>query len=63
VSDLRIQPNAVVHTVNRCQEVIRRVAGKLIQEKKAKVAEGERIGKSFAGRDLLTLLCTLFMPR
>lgn len=49
-------PNKVVHTVNRCQEVIRRVAGQLIQEKKKRVAEGEATGKAYDGRDLLSLL-------
>ncbi|KAJ7703297.1 cytochrome P450 [Mycena rosella] len=45
-----------VRTVDRCQEVIRRVAGRLIQEKKQKIAEGEKSGDLYEGKDLLTLL-------
>jgi cytochrome P450 len=46
-------PDVSAKTVERCQSVIRRVAGQLIQEKKAKAAEG---GKGYQGRDLLSLL-------
>jgi cytochrome P450 len=46
-------PDASVKTVERCQAVIRCVAGQLIQEKKAKIAES---GKGYQGRDLLSLL-------
>ncbi|KAH9831350.1 cytochrome P450 [Rhodofomes roseus] len=49
-------PNKATHTVRRCQEVIRRVAGNLIQEKKRKIAEAEAQGKTHQGKDLLTLL-------
>jgi cytochrome P450 len=45
-------PDASAQTVERCQAVIRRVAGQLIQEKKAKIAEGS----SGCARDLLSLL-------
>ncbi|KAK7057267.1 cytochrome-450 hydroxylase [Favolaschia claudopus] len=50
-------PDATVRTVRRCQEVIHRVAGRLIQEKKQKIAEGEKLGEPYDGKDLLTLLC------
>jgi hypothetical protein len=33
------------------------VAGRLIQEKKQKIAEGEKSGDPYDGKDLLTLLC------
>ncbi|CAA7263202.1 unnamed protein product [Cyclocybe aegerita] len=49
-------PDHTVRTVRRCQNVIHRVAGQLIQEKKAKIAQGEEDGVPYAGRDLLTLL-------
>ncbi|TFK75269.1 cytochrome P450 [Pluteus cervinus] len=42
-----------MRTVQRCQETIRRVAGRLIQEKKRKILDGEKSG---ASRDLLSLL-------
>ena len=44
-------------TIERCQEVIHRVAGNLIQDKKAKIAHGIQTGVPYAGRDLLSLLC------
>lgn len=46
-----------MRTVRRCQEVIRRVAGQLVQENKRKILEGEKGGSGFLGRDLLSLLC------
>lgn len=46
-----------MRTVRRCQEVIRRVAGQLVQEHKRKILEGEKGGSGFLGRDLLSLLC------
>ncbi|KII92075.1 hypothetical protein PLICRDRAFT_36852 [Plicaturopsis crispa FD-325 SS-3] len=49
-------PDTATRTVQRCQEVIRRVAGKLVQEKKRKISEGERNGVPYEGRDLLSLL-------
>ncbi|KAF5370085.1 hypothetical protein D9758_001087 [Tetrapyrgos nigripes] len=49
-------PDRTALTVKRCQGVIQRVAGNLIQEKKWKIAEGEKSGTDYAGRDLLTLL-------
>jgi hypothetical protein len=51
------QPDKTVRTVQRCQEVIHRVAGRLIEEKKQKIAEGEKSGDPYEGKDLLTLLC------
>ncbi|RXW24956.1 hypothetical protein EST38_g866 [Candolleomyces aberdarensis] len=49
-------PSKISKTVQRCQEVIHRVAGNLIQDKKAKIEEGVKSGKPYNGRDLLTLL-------
>ncbi|KAI6033190.1 cytochrome P450 [Pisolithus orientalis] len=49
-------PDERVKTVKRCQEVIERVAGKLIQQKKSRIVEGEETGLGYAGKDLLTLL-------
>jgi hypothetical protein len=48
-----------MRTIQRCQEVIRRVAGRLVAEKKLKIMEGERSNLTFAERDLLSLLCML----
>lgn len=50
------QPSKVSRTVEKCQEVIQRVAGNLIQEKKRKIEEGQKAGKPYAGKDLLSLL-------
>ncbi|KAJ7680230.1 cytochrome-450 hydroxylase [Mycena polygramma] len=52
----KLFPDKTVRTVQRCQEVIHRVAGRLIQEKKQKIAEGEKSGDPYDGKDLLTLL-------
>ncbi|KZT11803.1 cytochrome P450 [Laetiporus sulphureus 93-53] len=49
-------PDKAALTVQTCQEVIRRVAGQLVQEKKHKIAEAERSGSIYQGKDLLTLL-------
>ncbi|KAF8844406.1 cytochrome P450 [Paxillus ammoniavirescens] len=49
-------PDQRVKTVKRCQAVIRRVAGKLVQSKKARIIEGEKSGSGYAEKDLLTLL-------
>ncbi|KAG6331757.1 hypothetical protein ID866_7331 [Astraeus odoratus] len=52
----KIFPNKRIKTIGRCQEVIRRVAGRLIQQKKSRILEGEKTGTGYSGRDLLTLL-------
>jgi len=49
-------PNSVTVAVNKCQEVIRRVAGQLIQDKKREIMEGEKSGNTHVGKDLLSLL-------
>ncbi|EMD39602.1 hypothetical protein CERSUDRAFT_80986 [Gelatoporia subvermispora B] len=49
-------PDRKVRTVRRCQEVIRHVAGRLVQEKKRKMGEAEKGGDAYSGRDLLSLL-------
>ncbi|KAF8894149.1 cytochrome P450 [Infundibulicybe gibba] len=49
-------PDRVMRTIQRCQGVIHRVAGHLIQEKKRKIAEGEASGCAYVGKDLLSLL-------
>ena len=46
-----------MRTVHRCQEVIHRVAGQLVQEKKRKIVDGDKAGSAYAGKDLLSLLC------
>ena len=53
----RLQPGPRYGVVKRCQEVIRRVAGRLIQEKKRKIEEAEKAGSVYGGRDLLSALC------
>ncbi|KAF7376063.1 Cytochrome P450 4F1 [Mycena sanguinolenta] len=55
-ADYQPAPDETVRTVDRCQEVIHRIAGRLIQEKKEKLSEGEKSGDPYDGRDLLTLL-------
>ncbi|KAF9461315.1 cytochrome-450 hydroxylase [Collybia nuda] len=49
-------PDKSMRTVRRCQEVIHRVAGQLVQESKRKILDGEKSGSGFYSRDLLTLL-------
>ncbi len=39
--------------------MIQRVAGKLIQEKKRKMADAEEKGETYQGKDLLSLLCKM----
>lgn len=51
-----LYPDKATITVSRCQKVIRRVAGQLVQEKKRKIMEGEKSGSAYAGKDLLSLL-------
>ncbi|KAF7358644.1 Leukotriene-B(4) omega-hydroxylase 2 [Mycena sanguinolenta] len=51
----RLFPDKTVRTVQQSREVIHRVAGRLIQEKKRKIFEGEKSGP-YEGTDLLTLL-------
>ncbi|KAJ7853349.1 cytochrome P450 [Mycena olivaceomarginata] len=51
----RIFPDDTVWTIQRCQDIIYRVAGRLIQVKKKKVAEGEKHDPDEV-QDLLTLL-------
>jgi hypothetical protein len=53
------QPSKAHKTVKKCQETIHRVAGRLIADKKRKIAECETEGKSYTGKDLLSLLCEL----
>ncbi|KAH7888644.1 cytochrome P450 [Phlebopus sp. FC_14] len=49
-------PDKRVKTIKCCQAVIRRVAGKLVQQKKSRIVEGEKNGAGYAGNDLLSLL-------
>ena len=44
------------NTIQQCHKVIHRVAGQLVQEKKAKIIQGQIEGIPYAGRDLLSLL-------
>ncbi|KAF8906588.1 cytochrome P450 [Gymnopilus junonius] len=49
-------PDSALRTIQRSQDVIHRVAGHLIQEKKFKIAQGLKEGIPYGGRDLLSLL-------
>lgn len=51
------QQDKTAQFVAKCQTVIHRVAGKLIQEKKRKIQEAEMNGEVYQGKDLLSLLC------
>ena len=51
-----MQPDSITRTVRRCREIIHRVAGQLVQEKKKKVMKGEKEGSAYGGKDLLSLL-------
>lgn len=50
------QPGERFNVVKKSQEVIRRVAGRLIQEKKKKIEEAEKAGTTYGGKDLLSAL-------
>ncbi|GJE92602.1 cytochrome P450 [Phanerochaete sordida] len=52
----KILPNETTRFVAKCQKVIERVAGKLIQEKKRKISEAEEKGEVYQGKDLLSLM-------
>ncbi|ETW80421.1 cytochrome P450 monooxygenase 43 [Heterobasidion irregulare TC 32-1] len=52
----RILPDKQFLAVRQGQETIQRVASQLVQEKKRKILKGEQTGKSYEGKDLLTLL-------
>ncbi|KAF5354697.1 hypothetical protein D9756_005236 [Leucocoprinus leucothites] len=52
----KIIPDKRQRTVERCKATIRRVAGRLIQEKKRKIEDAARLGKTYDGKDLLSLL-------
>ncbi|KAJ4468196.1 cytochrome-450 hydroxylase [Lentinula aciculospora] len=54
----KIVPNQRSRIIERCQAVIRREAGNMITEKKRKIAEGEKCGKVYQGKDILTQLLT-----
>jgi hypothetical protein len=51
-----VQPDSATKLITNCQNVIRRVAGKIIQEKKTKVADGDKAGAAYQGKDLLSLM-------
>lgn len=51
------KPDERVKTVRRSHTVINRVAGKLIQSKKARIMECEKSGIGYTEKDLLSLLC------
>jgi hypothetical protein len=46
--------------VRKGRETVYRVARQLIQEKKERIQRGEETGKTYEGRDLLTLLRMYF---
>ncbi|KAH9932764.1 cytochrome-450 hydroxylase [Epithele typhae] len=52
----RIVPGQRFGVVKRSQDTIQRVAGRLIQEKKRKIEEAERVGVPYIGKDLLSNL-------
>ncbi|KAJ8487232.1 hypothetical protein ONZ51_g4301 [Trametes cubensis] len=52
----KIWPGERYLVVKRSHEVINRVAGRLIQEKKRKIEEAEKSGSVYAGKDLLSAL-------
>ncbi|KAI0642921.1 cytochrome-450 hydroxylase [Trametes meyenii] len=52
----RIFPGEAQRVVAKSHEVINRVAGRLIQEKKRKIEEAEKAGSVYAGKDLLSAL-------
>ncbi|KAN0091195.1 cytochrome P450 [Tylopilus felleus] len=49
-------PDKRVKLMQRCRSVINRVAGNLIQVKKARIVEGEKNGTACTDKDLLSLL-------
>ncbi|KAH9891880.1 cytochrome-450 hydroxylase [Cubamyces lactineus] len=52
----KIWPGERYLVVKKSHEVINRVAGRLIQEKKRKIEEAEKVGSVYAGKDLLSAL-------
>lgn len=50
------QPDERAKTIKRCHTVINRVAGKLIQSKKARIMECEKSGIGYMEKDLISLL-------
>ncbi|KAI0693851.1 cytochrome-450 hydroxylase [Cerioporus squamosus] len=52
----RFAPGQRYSVVKKSHEVIKRVAGRLIQEKKRKIEEAEKAGTSYGGKDLLSAL-------
>ncbi|KAI0063640.1 cytochrome P450 [Artomyces pyxidatus] len=52
----KIFPTERSRAVLQGQETINRVASQVIQEKKARIREGEEAGKIYAGKDLLSLM-------
>ena len=51
-----LQPGPRYGVIKKSQEVIKRVAGRLIQEKKRKIEEAEKAGSVYGGKDLLSAL-------
>ncbi|KAJ3477945.1 hypothetical protein NLI96_g10112 [Meripilus lineatus] len=49
-------PDQAERHIKKCRAVIERIAGGLIQEKKRKISEAEKVGSTYQARDLLTLL-------
>ncbi|KAI0754478.1 cytochrome-450 hydroxylase [Daedaleopsis nitida] len=52
----RFSPGDRFKVVKQSQETIKRVAGRLIQEKKRKIEEAEKAGSVYGGKDLLSAL-------
>lgn len=58
-----LQPGEAYKVVKKSQDVIKRVAGRLIQEKKRKIEEAEKTGTTYGGKDLLSALRRSFILR
>ncbi|KAI0354829.1 cytochrome-450 hydroxylase [Trametes cingulata] len=52
----KLWPGERYKVVKKSHEVINRVAGRLIQEKKRKIEEAEKVGSMYGGKDLLSAL-------
>lgn len=53
---LSLQPGDRFKVIRESHETIKRVAGRLIQEKKRKIEEAEKAGSVYGGKDLLSAL-------
>lgn len=56
IRDILSQPDTTIKAVARCQDVIKRVAGDLVRDRKRLVIEAQEKGGEYEGKDVLTLL-------